>query len=168
MNPLHRTSWWVVVVATAVGLAVGYLSEVSLSAAGAPPLIPPYSLPVTLLVISGIVLSFAVSIRRSIAGSNHKRINPFVAVRVLAAAKAAILGGALFAGFALGILIYFALRTVPPQAPAWWAVLATLAASVITLAIGLIAEHFCRIPPSEDSEEHDVNPDAPTESTHLA
>jgi hypothetical protein len=74
-------------------------------------------------------------------------VNPFVAVKIVAAAKASVLAGALFAGFGLGILIFFALRTVPPQADSWWPVIATVFAGIVQVAAGLIAEHFCRVPP---------------------
>lgn len=152
MKPLQRTSWWTIVVFAVVGFGIGYLVQIALSAAGNPPLVPPFSLPATLLTVSLILLGFALGLRRSITGVNKKLVNPFTAVRIVAAAKASILSGALFAGFALGILLYFFLRTVPPQADAWWPVIATALAALVQLVIGVVSEYLCRVPPTDGDE----------------
>lgn len=150
MTPLQRTNWWTITLFAAIGFAIGYLTETAVSAAGNPPLVPPYSLPATLVVVSLILLGFAIGLRRSISGASQKRVNPFVAVRVVAAAKASILSGALFAGFGAAILLYFSLRTVPPQAESWWPVIVTVFAAIIQLVVGVISEFLCRVPPPSD------------------
>jgi hypothetical protein len=160
MKPLQRTSWWIVILFVAIGFGVGYTAEVALSASGNAPLVPPFSLPATLLTVSLILLGFALSLRRSITGANKKQVNPFTAVRVVAAAKASILSGALFAGFSLGILLYFGMRTVPPQAGSWWPVIATAIASIIQLAIGVLSEYLCRVPPTDSDEPNSTDADA--------
>lgn len=168
MKPLQRTSWWIVLLFAAVGFGIGYTVEIALSASGNAPLVPPFSLPATLLTVSLILLGFALSLRRSITGANKKQVNPFTAVRIVAAAKASILSGALFGGFSLGILLYFSLRTVPPQPGSWWPVIATALASLVQLAIGVLSEYLCRVPPTDtddltrtDTELNHVEPDAP-------
>lgn len=168
MKPLQRTSWWAIIAFAAVGFAIGYVVEVLLSSAGNAPLVPPYSLPATLITVSLVLLGFAIVLRRSVTGANHKPVNPFTAIRIVAAAKASILSGALFAGFALGILLYFSLRTVPPQADSWWPVIVTAIAGLVQLVIGVISEYLCRVPPTSgdgldefgDSGSHE-SPDAP-------
>ena len=147
MRLIQRTPWWTLLLFAVSGFGGGFLTETGLSAAGRAPLVPPLSLPATLVTVSAVLLGFAIPLRRAISGATKKMVNPFVAVRIVAAAKASVLAGALFAGFGLGILIFFALRTVPPQADSWWPVIATVFAGIVQVAAGLIAEHFCRVPP---------------------
>lgn len=169
MKPLQRTSWILITGFIIAGFGLGSLTEVALSAAGNPPLVPPYSLPATLITAMLVVLGFAISIRRSVRGTNKKMVNPFVAIRVLAAAKASILAGALFTGFALGIIVYFAARTVPPQPEAWWPVVVTFIAAVAQLAGGLVAEYLCRVPPTDtEGDESDARPEGAAESPNPA
>lgn len=154
MTPLQRTGWFPIVAVAIVGFGVGYLTQTALSASGRPPLVPPYSLPATLITVSAIVIGFAIPLRRAITGASKKRVNPFVAVRVVAAAKATIISGALFFGFGIGILLYFGLRTVAPEASAWWPVIVTAISGALQVAVGLVAEWLGRVPPTEhDTDE---------------
>lgn len=153
MKPLQKTSWFAIAVSVVIGFGIGYLVQTGLSSAGSPPLIPPYSLPATLLTVTAIVLGFAIALRRSITGANKRPVNPFVAMRVVAAAKASIIAGAVFLGFAMGILIYFGMRTVAPGADAWWPVITTALAAVIQVVVGLIAEHLGKVPPTASDDE---------------
>lgn len=155
MRPLQRTSWSTVVVFALAGFIIGYLTEVGLSATGNPPLVTPYTLPATLVTLAIVLIAFAIPLRRAVTGASKKPVNPFVAIRIVAAAKASTISGALFAGFGLGIITYFAFRTVPPQTQYWWPVVATALAGLILLAAGLIAEHLGRVPPRtpEETEE---------------
>jgi len=165
VSPSQRTPWWPLALVAIVGFGLGFLLQTALSAGGSPPLVPPYSLPATLITVSAVLLGFAIALRRAITGASKKRVNPFVAVRIVAAAKASTLAGALFGGFGLGIVLFFTLRTVAPQAENWWPVLTTLAAGVVQVVIGLISEHLCRVPPPSDAEsdanaEPDEHPDS--------
>lgn len=165
MSPAQRTQWWPIALAAVIGFGLGFLLQTALSAGGSPPLVPPYSLPATLITVSGVLLGFAIALRRAITGASKKRVNPFVAVRIVAAAKASILAGALFAGFGIGIVLFFTLRTVAPQAENWWPAVATLLAGIAQVVIGLVAEHLCRVPPPTDPDadakaETDENPDS--------
>lgn len=153
MRPLQKTSWYAIAVSMVIGFGIGYLVQTALSSAGDPPLIPPYSLPATLLTVTAIVLGFAIALRRSITGASKRPVNPFVAMRVVAAAKASIIAGAVFLGFAVGILMYFGMRTVAPEADAWWPVITTAIAAVIQVVVGLIAEHLGKVPPSTSDED---------------
>lgn len=162
MKPMQRTAWWALALLAVVGFGVGFLAQTALSAAGRPPLIPPYSLPATLVTVAAVLLGFAITLRRAITGASKKLVNPFVAVRIVAAAKASVLAGALFAGLGLGILLFFMLRTVPPQAELWWPVVTTVLAGVLLTTAGLIAEHLCRVPPP--SAEHDGSDSAEGET----
>ena len=170
MSPAQRTQWWPVALVAVVGFGLGFLLQTALSAGGSPPLVPPYSLPATLITVSGILLGFAIALRRAITGTSKKRVNPFVAVRIVAAAKASILAGALFAGFGAGIVVFFTLRTVAPQPENWWPVLATLGAGIGQTVIGVVAENLCRVPPPSDAEsdgERDAD-EAPDSHPSLA
>lgn len=152
MRPLQRTSGWAVLAFAAVGFGAGFLVEIGLSSAGRAPLVPPYSLPATLVTISLILLGFAIALRRSVTGANKKQVNPFTAVRIVAAAKASILSGALFGGFSLGILVYFGMRTVAPQPDSWWPVIVSVIAALVQLVAGFVSEYLCRVPPTDDDE----------------
>lgn len=160
MKPLQRTGWFPIVAIAIAGFGIGYLAQTALSASGRPPLVPPYSLPATLMTVSVIVLGFAIPLRRSVTGATKKPVNPFVAVRVIAAAKATIVSGALFFGFAAGVLLYFLLRTVAPEAAAWWPVIVTALAGIIQVAIGVIVEWLGRVPPTDSGAEQANGDDA--------
>lgn len=154
MKPLQRTGWFPIVAIVIAGFGVGDLTQTALSAAGRPPLVPPYSLPATLITVSAIVLGFAIPLRRSVTGASKKPVNPFVAVRVIAAAKATIISGALFFGFAVGVLLYFLMRTVAPELSAWWPVIVTALAGIVQVVIGMIVEWLGRVPPTDNGADN--------------
>ncbi|MBS3180058.1 MULTISPECIES: DUF3180 domain-containing protein [unclassified Pseudoclavibacter] len=86
-----------------------------------------------------------------------KRVDPQYAFRVLAFARAASLASSLMAGVALGVLAFAVTRTVPPEEPIWHAVVSVIGAAVL-LAVGLIAESWCRIPPGGEETATSQNP----------
>lgn len=79
--------------------------------------------------------------------ATSRRVNPFRAVYALAAAKAASLVGALFLGFTGGTALWLFSRTVV-SAGAGVALFSTVCAGVL-LGAGLIAEHWCKLPPQQ-------------------
>ncbi|WP_181026860.1 DUF3180 domain-containing protein [Pseudoclavibacter sp. RFBB5] len=93
-------------------------------------------------------------IERDVRG---KRVDPQYAFRVLAFARAASLASSLMGGVALGVLVFASTRTVPPEEPIWHAAV-SLIGSVVLLAVGLIAESWCRIPPGNDAASTSPNP----------
>ncbi|NQX12647.1 DUF3180 domain-containing protein [Microbacteriaceae bacterium VKM Ac-2855] len=137
------------------GIVVAFLVDLGVAAAGRPVLVPPLTLPLTLVVIAAVVLVFAVPIYRATRGTKKMRIDPFRAMRVAVLAKASSLSGALVLGIGIGVLIYLVSRAVPATASIWLAA-ATIGGALILLIAGLLAEHFCTIPPGDDEDERGV------------
>ncbi|WP_210507689.1 DUF3180 domain-containing protein [Naasia sp. SYSU D00057] len=134
------------------GAVVGWLLQVGLAAGGRAAIVPPYSLPVTLLAIGLIVVLAGWPIRQAVRGTSKRRIDPFRALRVLLLAKASTLVGALLGGAALGIALYLLSRPVLPPPASLVATLVTLVAAIVLVVCGLLVEHWCRIPPEDDAE----------------
>ena len=138
-----------VVVCAIAGLAVGFVLEVALAAAGQPVLIPPYTLTITLVAAAAIVVALAVPIRRAIRGVSQTRINPFRAMRVVVLAKASTLVGSLIAGFGLGVVVFLITRPVVADVGSLWPGIAAALSGVVLLVAGLVAERLCTLPPDE-------------------
>ncbi|AJM78224.1 DUF3180 domain-containing protein [Rathayibacter toxicus] len=133
------------------GAVVGFLLDLAIAAAGLPVLAPPLTVPLTLLVIAGLVLGVAISIHRAVSGAVRRPVNPFRAMRVVVLAKASSHVGALLGGVSLGVLIYLLTRAIPSWGSVWQDS-ATVVGAVVLLVAGLVAEYLCTIPPSDDEE----------------
>jgi hypothetical protein len=136
-----------------VGLSVGFLGELALVSAGAQAVVPPVSLAVTLAGVGALVLAFAWPVRQAVRGKGERRIDPFRAARTAVLAKASSITGALVLGGGLGIVAFLVTRTVLPSSTTVWAAAATAFGAALLLAAGLVAEHFCTLPPDEPDEE---------------
>ncbi|MFC6356763.1 DUF3180 domain-containing protein [Luethyella okanaganae] len=150
MRRTHATS---LIVFGLVGVVIGYLVDTAAAASGLPVLVPPLSLPFTLVAIGAIVVLLAVPIRRAVKGTSKTRIDPFRAMRVAVLAKASSLSGVLLAGGGIGILLYLLSRSIVPALGSIWLAIATVLGAVVLLVAGLVAEHFCTLPPGDDTEE---------------
>jgi hypothetical protein len=135
------------------GIVIGFLVETGIVAAGQPLLVPPVSLPITLIAIAAIIILLAIPIRRAVLHSSIRHIDPFRAARVAVLAKASSLAGALLTGTGVGVLAYLLSRSVlPGGGTIWLAVVATFGAAVL-LAAGLVAERLCTLPPPSDEDD---------------
>ncbi len=132
------------------GLVIGFLVELGAAGAGLAVLIPPLSLPITLVAIAAIVVGFAIPIRRATHGRTRTRIDPFRAMRIAVLAKASSLSGALLTGTGLGVLGYLLSRSVLAASGSIWQAGAATAGGAILLAAGLVAEYMCTLPPEDD------------------
>lgn len=136
-----------------VGLAaavVGFLIQFLLVATGNASIVPPYTFAVTLVVIAIVVVALAWPVRRAVRGNG--RVDPFRAARTAMLAKACSVGGALFGGLSVGLLVH--LLTRPVIATEYvWPTLTALVAGGLLLAGGLVAENFCTLPPPEDPKD---------------
>lgn len=139
------------------GVVLAFLIDLGVAAAGSPVLVPPLTLPLTLVAIGALVLGFAIPIYRATRGTKKARIDPFRAMRVAVLAKASSLSGALVLGVGIGILIYLSSRSVPAYASIWQSV-ATTVGALILLVAGLLSEHFCTIPPGDDEDQGVAEP----------
>ncbi|KQQ21192.1 DUF3180 domain-containing protein [Rathayibacter caricis DSM 15933] len=134
------------------GAVAGFLLDLAIASSGRPVLLPPLTVPLTLVVVAAVVLAFAIPIHRATTGTLRRRIDPFRAMRVVVLAKASSLVGALLLGASGGILVYLLSRAVPSLGSVWQDV-ATIAGSIVLLVAGLVAEHLCTIPPSDDDDD---------------
>jgi hypothetical protein len=154
---MKRTHASTLIAFTLSGLVIGYLGELSIVTAGSKALVPPLSLPVTLVGVAVIVIVLAWPIRRAVKGKATRHLDPFRAMRTAVLAKACSLSGALVFGIGIGIALFVLTRSVLPASDTVWLAIATAVGSALLLAAGLIAEHFCTLPPDDtdlEKEEH--------------
>ncbi|RGE20315.1 DUF3180 family protein [Leucobacter sp. wl10] len=154
MRRVERSNPLLVLAATAAGAVLGLLVQFALSNRGAPPLVPPLSLPASLVLIAVVLLVFGIRLRRALrrgAGA----VNPFQAVRLLAAARAGQLVGALLGGFGGGLAIALLGRSVPAPTATWLPMVLALLGGTVLVGCAAYAEHCCRVPPGGDGEDAD-------------
>lgn len=159
-----------------IGGLLAWMIDVGLQSAGRPILVPGLTLAPTLLVIAIVLLAVAWPIRRytrwlraqeeargggeqapdaaqtgdpasdADRGSAPKRPDPFVAMRVLALAKASSAAGAVLLGGCLAILAFVASRSFVVVEQASLAGIGAAGAAIL-LAAGILAESWCALPP---------------------
>jgi hypothetical protein len=149
---VKRTTPTPIIALFVIGLAIGFLAEVSAAASGVPVFVAPLSLPVTLVVIAAVVVALARPIRKATKGDAGP-VNPFVALRVAVLAKSASLSGSLLFGAGTGILLYLLTRTVMAPSESLWLTVAAAVSGAVLLVAGLIAEFFCTLPPDDHENE---------------
>lgn len=139
------------------GAVAGLLIQLIRSARGSAPFVPPISLALSLLVLAGVLLGLGIALRRAVTRRSGRQVNPFAAVRLLAAARAGQLAGALLGGFGGGLALQLLTRSVMPSAQTWAPMLFAVFAGLLLVASGLITEALCRVPP-RDPEDDPGNP----------
>ena len=154
---MKRTHASTVIAFALGGVVTGYLIDLAVVTAGGNAIVPPLSLPVTLVGVAALVVAFAWPIRRAVKGKATKHLDPFRAMRTAVLAKACSLSGSLVLGFGIGITLFLLTRSVVPPAGTVWLALATAVGAALLLAGGLLAEAFCTLPPDDtepEKEEH--------------
>jgi hypothetical protein len=153
---MKRTRASVIVAWVLGALVVGLLLELALAAAGRSILLPPASLALALVLCAIVVFGLAWPIRKStrgaVDGKPRKPVNPFMAVRVAALAKASAYSGALLLGAAGGLGLYLLTRSVAPAVASVWLTIGMAFGAAVLLVSGLVAEHFCTLPPDDDED----------------
>jgi len=134
------------------GAVAGFLIDLAIASAGRPVLIPPLTVPLTLVVVAALVIGFAIPIHRATKGTLRRPIDPFRAMRVVVLAKASSLVGALLLGASGGVLVYLLSRPVVPSLGSVWQDVAAIVGAIVLLVAGLVAEHLCTIPPTDDDD----------------
>lgn len=160
MPKLQRASPLAVAAFAAIGLAVGLLVQFARSTWGFAPLVPPISLPATLVVLGAVLLVLGIMLRRAVTRRSKRAVDPFHAVRLLAGARAALFAGALFAGFGTGLLLQLLTRSVAAPTGTWLPILLTLIAGVLLAVCGVIVESLCRVPPDDPETDAASEDDA--------
>lgn len=141
-----------VITAALVTFLSALLTRRWMEGGGFPPAVPWLTL-VLLLVIAGLVLRFGYAVRSYQRGRGAD-LSAIRAARTLALAQAAAVTGAAVGGLYLGQLLAVLpdrdLRVV--QGLTGRFTLAVLAAGLVSAA-GLVAQHWCRIPPRDSDTE---------------
>lgn len=157
MRRVDRTNPLTMLAAVAMGVAFGLVVQFALSGRGQAPFVPPISLPVTLVLIAAVLLYFGLRLRRTMT-RRPGAVNPFHAVRLLAAARAGQLVGALLGGLGGGFALALLGRTAPAPAEMWLPMVLTVITGAVLVACAVITEYLCRVPPSDDAEQEDTDP----------
>lgn len=138
----------------AISAVLGWLVQRALTWSGMSRIDPQLALPIILVAAAVIVVILGIPIRRRLKG-DPKPLNPFYATNVLMLAKSSALTGAVFFGASVGFLIFaFTLPVVVVDDSTWMTIATGVAGLVLSIA-GLIVEHFCQLPPSDDDENAD-------------
>jgi hypothetical protein len=135
------------------GVVVGFLIDTAAAGMGNPTLVPPVSLPLTLVIIAVLVILFAYPIRQATRGKSKSRIDPFRAMRIAVLAKACSLAGAVLTGGGAGILIYMLTRSVIPAPSSVLLAVAAFVAAAVLMVCGLVAEKMCTLPPDRHDDD---------------
>lgn len=145
---------WLVVIAIVSG-AAGWMAAVLASRASMATPVLPYSSLVTMGLIVVLTLVLGLRVRRWRNGVRKRFLSPILAARTVVLAQACAYAGAVFFGWHAGILVdqlpTMALRS---NLDVIWQILALMAGGVVMVAVGLVVERFCRVPP-EDSDPAD-------------
>ncbi len=146
---MTRTSATTVILVLVIAAAVAWMGEALLVMSGRPALVPPLTLGIALAVLGGLLLLVAWPVRQAARGK--RRIDYRHATSVLGFAKASSIVGALLAGGALGALAFFSTRSVVAEGTVLtFAVIA--GGAVVELTAGIIAEHWCVLPPDDEDD----------------
>lgn len=154
---MKRTRVSTLILAAVIGGAVIAMSNQALATNGRPVISLPLTLGIALAVIGGIIVTTAVPILRMTRSTSAPRVDPFYATRIVMLAKACAITGALGVGVGAGALAYTLTRSAIPVGSVAQAIVTIVGAGVL-LAGGLVAEHMCRIPPSDDDNEPGKQP----------
>ncbi|OMH32410.1 DUF3180 domain-containing protein [Tersicoccus sp. Bi-70] len=155
MNGLRVRTLLVVAVVAAV---LGWLADVLITRAGGPTPVLPLSSLLTVLLLVAITVGLGLQVLRWRQGRAKRMINPLLAARTLVLAQATAYTGAVLGGWHVGVLVeqlgLLALRS--DQSVLWFAV-AQVAGGAVMVGVGVLVEHFCRIPP-EDGQDSGGGP----------
>ena len=146
---MRRTSPAALILTAVIAAALAWMVEAVLVMGGRPALVPTITLGIALALVGGVLLLLAWPVRQAARGK--RRIDYRHATSVLGFAKANAVVGALLTGAAVGALAFFATRAVVAgDAVVALAVIAGGAA--VELAAGVIAEHWCVLPPDDEDD----------------
>lgn len=146
-------------IALVVGVVAWSLLRL-LEAAGGLPLPQPWTAPAGMGVIAVAVLVAGWPVRRWTRGDRSRRLDALRAARTLVLARASAYSGSALVGFYLaqGVLALPDLAVETRRERLWLALLAA-GAAMLMVAAGLLVERWCRLPPDDEDDGGDVQPD---------
>ncbi|MGO1653832.1 MAG: DUF3180 family protein [Brevibacterium yomogidense] len=112
------------------------------------PLVP-WPAIVGMLVLSGVLLALGWPVRAWRDGDRTTAIDLVKAARIAMLAKAAALAGAVLTAWYLGGALYLFASAFGLRAEAGLGMLAAAISAAILMAVGLIVESFCSLPPDD-------------------
>ena len=142
---------WLVAVAIVLA-AIGWVAtELTSRSSLALPVLPLSSL-ATMGLIALVCLILGLKVRRWRDGNREKVLDPLMAARTVVLAQACAYAGAVLFGWHIGILAD-QLPTIAMRADLGviWQMVALMAGGLVMVAVGIIVERFCKLPP-EDNE----------------
>lgn len=148
---MRRTGPGILLLAAALGVAVGFLIDQALTATGRATFNPTVTLPILLVLLGAVVVALALPIRRATRGKIAP-VNPFWALRVAMLAKASSIVGAAVGGLGGGLALFLLTRPVAPSIGSMGPLIATALCGALLVAAGLYAEHLCTIRKDDDDE----------------
>lgn len=131
---------------------VTWLVQQLLAMLGAARLLLPWTIPIVLVALAGLVVRLSLPIRARTLGKRKSRIDPFYAMRVLALARACIITGAVCMGLGGGTLLFLYLLPAGQGNAETWSAWGTVVGGLIAVVGGIIAEQCCKLPPEDDDE----------------
>lgn len=149
---MKRTNPFALVGLTPFGFAVGFFADWALVVRGFSAIRVPWSLAVTVIVLTAIVVALGARVRWATQPKPGRRIDATLAVQILTLAKASAVGGSLMLGGVAGILAYTLTRPVV-SAELVPSAVGGIIASLVLVVGALIAERLCRIPPDDSQGE---------------
>lgn len=149
---------WLVIVAIAAGL-VGWVVAVLLHRVDQLAPVLPLSSMLTMAVIAIVTLVLGLKVLRwrqsRRGGRTKRRLNPILAARTLVLAQATAYAGSLLFGWHTGVTVdLLPLLALRSNNSSLWLALAMMGGGLVMVAIGMVVERFCRIPP-EDGDDDD-------------
>lgn len=146
---MTRTSATTVLLTALIAGTLAWILEWMLVMGGRAALVPPSTLGIALALLGAILLVLAWPVRQAAQGK--RRIDYRHATSVLGFAKASSLVGAMLGGAALGALGFFVTRMVV-AGDAVLALSVVAVGALVQLGAGLVAEHWCVLPPDEEDD----------------
>ncbi|HHW50317.1 MAG TPA: DUF3180 domain-containing protein [Pseudoclavibacter sp.] len=151
---MKQTRWTTLAALAVVAAVLSWGLQQALTRAGQSAVALQWPLSLVLGGLAVLVILLALPVRRRLAGDPHP-LNPFYATNVLVLAKSCSLTGALLFGVAVGFLVFQLTLPVFTADDRFWSTAVTGLAALALVIAGLIAEHFCKLPPTEDDTASD-------------
>ena len=153
--------WPLIIFALFAGV-FGWIANALAVNAGYPALRFPWSALVTMGLIAAVTFGLGFAVWRSRTGKSREPIDPLLAARVLVLGQASAHAGAIIAGWHVGIIAGLGRAFAQGGSESTRGAVAALIGGLVLIAVGIIVEYFCRIPPEEgDSLDSQLPPGQP-------